>query len=621
MVSYLEDLKNKNIIIPTISNKNSNTLKESYIQRHFPEFYNYVMVNTPETLLFKEKLYWVVNDIYTRPVCLTCGKKVKFISFGEGYKKFCSGPCASKNEQTKKDVKRRNLEKYGVDNPGKLQSSIEKSKQTKLERYGDPFYYDKEKQKQTKLERYGNEKYVNVEKRKKTNLERYGVENIFSNEKIREKIKLTNLERYGVETPMSNTEIKRKTVNTQKERYGGCFNPEKRKQTKLERYKDPFYTNPDKIKQTLISKYGKNYKDIIHKKSVDSKKQNIINKKEFLIGYNDIGEWICKCPHQECNYCEEKRFVIHRQNYYNRLYNNIETCTKLLPIDDYRSKNTSIEIFIKQLLDRYNIQYKSNVRNIISPKEIDIYIPKKNIAIECNGIYWHCDMNKEKEYHYNKFIKCQEKGIQLISVWEDQLVGNSEKVESIILSKLGIYKERIYARNCIVKEVPSKECNSFLEKHHLQGKTNSSIRLGLYYSNELVSVMTFGKGRKCMNSKTGYELYRYCCKEGLQVIGGASRLFKYFLKEYNPESIESFSSNDISNGNLYKQLGFKKVSDSIGYWYVDNEMKRHHRYKFTKHLLIKEGFDKNKTEFEIMNERGFYRIYDSGQTKWMWNTR
>ena len=620
MMSYLDDLKSRNIVIPNITNKNSNSLKESYNQKHFPDFYQYVLENTPKDLIFKEKLYWIINNIHTIPVCKTCGKKVRFVSFGEGYKNFCSGSCAAKNEQVKQDVKNRNLKKYGVDNPGKLKSSIEKSKQTKLERYGNPFYFDREKQKQTKLERYGNENYVNTEKRKQTCLERYGVNNGFASESIKNKIKQTNLKKYGCENPMSNAEIKHKTVNTQKERYGGCFNPEKSKQTKLERYGNEFYTNPEKSKQTKLEKYGNEFYTN-PEKIRENFKEAMIRRNPDIIGYTQTGYRIMKCPHPECNKCQEKQFIIPGALYYNRYVNNTETCTILLPVNDYRSKNTSIEIFIKQLLDRYNIQYKSNVRNIISPKEIDIYIPEKNIAIECNGIYWHCDINTEKEYHYNKFIKCREKGIQLISIWEDQIINNPEKVELIILSKLGIYKERIYARKCVIKEVPSKECNNFIEKYHLQGKTNSSIRLGLYYNNELISVMTFGKGRKCLNSKTGYELYRYCCKEGFQVIGGASKLFKHFLKKYKPETIESFSSNDISNGNLYEQLGFTKVSDSIGYWYIDNEMKRHHRYKFTKYSLVKEGFDSSKTEFEIMNERGFYRIYDSGQTKWRYENR
>ena len=601
MISYIEDLKNKNIVIPDITNKNSNSLKESYNRKHFPDFYQYVIENTPEYLLFKERLYWIINNIHTIPTCITCGKKVRFVSFGEGYKKFCSGPCASKNEQVKIEVKERNLKKYGVDNPAKLQSSIAKSRQTYIDHYGDPNYRNLEKSYQTRQEKYGNAKYTNREKAQKTNLKKYGVKYGFASELVKDKIKKTNLKRYQCENPMSNEEIKNKSINTQNKKYNGCFNPEKSKQTKLERYGDPYYTNPEKIKRSFT-------------KSMQNRNPNIL-------GYTTDGDRIMKCPHIDCNKCSEKIFIIPGALYYNRVVNNVETCTKLLPIDNYKSKNTSIEIFIKQLLDKYNIYYQTNVRNIIHPKEVDIYIPDKNIAIECNGIYWHSDKNKEKNYHYNKYIECKEKNIQLISIWEDQVINSPEKIESIILSKLGIYNTRIYARQCIIKEVTSKECNDFLNKYHLQGKTNSSIRLGLYYKGEIVSVMTFGKGRKCMNSKANYELYRYCCKSGIQVIGGASKLFKYFLKEYKPESIESFSSNDISNGDLYKQLGFEYISNSIGYWYIDKEMNRYHRYKFTKYSLINEGYDKNKTEFEIMDERGFFRIYDSGQIKWRINVK
>ena len=423
------------------------------------------------------------------------------------------------------------------------------------------------------------------------------------------------IKKYGVSSVWKLEEYREKSKNTRKKLYGdeSYNNSKKRKVTKLEKYGDENYSNPDKRKKTCLEKYGdENYTN--PKKISQTKKNKIIENYDFVLGYDEYNNWVCKCPHPECNKCVEKNYIISHLNYYNRTLKNLELCTKLAPVNEY--KCTVIEVFIHDILEKYNIKYESNIRNIISPYELDIYIPFKNIAIECNGVYWHCDMNKEKEYHYNKYIKCQEKGIQLISIWEDQIMNNSEKVQSIILSKLGIYKERIYARNCLIKEVPSKECNNFLEKYHLQGKTNSSIRLGLYYNDELLSIMTFGKGRKCLNSKTRYELYRYCCKEGTQIIGGASKLFKYFLKEYNPESIESFSSNDISNGNLYQQLGFEKVSDSVGYWYIDKDMNRYHRYSFRKQELIKEGYDKDKTEFEIMDERGFYRIYDSGQTKW-----
>jgi very-short-patch-repair endonuclease len=422
-----------------------------------------------------------------------------------------------------------------------------------------------------------------------------------------EKIKNTCLNKYGVENVSQNDTIKQKKKETVTRNYGGVgfaskTIKEKASQTLFENHG---VTNPYQINRVRENAHKKYYEKFL--------KENPL---VLSISTFPNIEYICKCNNKNCNKCGKKQFTISNIAYNNRKYSDSELCTILSPEDSSKYKNTSIEIFIKSLLDKYNINYQTNVRNIIYPYELDIYIPEKKIAIECNGVYWHSDKNKEKNYHYNKYSECKEKGIQLISIWEDQVINSSEKVESIILSKLGIYNKRIYARKCEIKEIPSKKCREFLDKYHLQGSTNSSIRLGLYDKNELVGVMTFGKGRKCLNSNTNYELYRYCCKAGIQVIGGSSKLFTHFVKKYNPEIIESFSSNDISNGNLYEKLEFKYTSDSISYWYIDKKFTRYHRYKFTKYNLVKESFDPNKTEFEIMDERGFYRIYDSGQTKW-----
>ena len=129
--------------------------------------------------------------------------------------------------------------------------------------------------------------------------------------------------------------------------------------------------------------------------------------------------------------------------------------------------------------------------------------------------------------------------------------------------------------------------------------------------------MTFGLKRRCMGGKGEWELHRYCNKKGVQVVGGASRLFKHFLNAQKPVFIESFSSNDISDGRLYETLKFDMLKCEYGsYWYIDKNMNRHHRYNFRKDQLIREGFDASKSEFTIMEERGYYRIYDSGQTKW-----
>lgn len=114
-------------------------------------------------------------------------------------------------------------------------------------------------------------------------------------------------------------------------------------------------------------------------------------------------------------------------------------------------------------------------------------------------------------------------------------------------------------------------------------------------------------------------MYRFCNKLNTQIIGGASKLFKHFINNYQVNKIESFSSNDISNGLLYNKLGFKLESETISYWYIKNK-KRYHRYKFRKSELVKLGYDKNKTEFQIMEDNGYHRIYDTGQKKWIYKS-
>lgn len=273
-------------------------------------------------------------------------------------------------------------------------------------------------------------------------------------------------------------------------------------------------------------------------------------------------------------------------------------------------------------MDNNNIEYKTNIRSIIS-NELDIYIPSKNIAIEFNGIYWHSAENKHPKYHINKYIECKEKGIQLISIWEDQYVLNRDICNSIILSKLGIYETKIYARKCELKIVDSRIASDFYSSNHIQGKCGATIHYGLYYNDELVSMMSFGKRKIGKNDITHWELIRYCSKQNTLVIGGPSKLFNHFIKEYRPDTILSFSSNDISNGNMYKMLKFEKNGKSISYWYIDKQLKRHHRTGFSHKNLIKKGFineNDKRSESEIMKALGYTKIFDSGQTKWIWKS-
>ena len=598
-----------------------NLKNENYCKLKYPDFTDYIAKLYPECS-HVERLYRFFYPDYNN-ICATCGNPTKFINFNKGYNIYCSPGCVSKNKNIKDKKKATTMEHYGVENPSQCKEIQDKKIETNLKKYGKQYYNNRDKAKQTCLERYGDPNYNNPDK-----------------------VKQTCLKKYGVEYYSKTNEYIERTNKTFQEKYGGRANASKlttikSKQTRLERYGDPNYNNREKAINTLIEKYGTPFYPRVKKekprkktKSPEEKKINKdnsrirVSKKAMKYDNNildvflkdDILYYKCKCPHPECNGCIDKTYIVKSGIYSNRRGCNIEQCTNLMPVQTDRIKDTTIELYIKSILDKYNISYISNVRKIISPREVDIFIPDKNIAIECNGIYWHSHKNCDKCKHFEKYIECEKNGIQLITLWEDQIKKYPDKIESILLSKLGIYKNKIFARNCYVKEIDTKLCNEFIEKYHLLGKVNASIKLGLFNKDdELLSVMTFGKGRKCMNSKISYELYRYCCKNDTIIIGGASKLFTYFIRKYNPDKIESFSSNDISNGNLYKQLGFTYISSSIGYWYIGPDMSRYHRYKFTKHNLIKEGFDPNKSESDIMNERGFYKIYDSGQSKWLWD--
>ena len=284
-------------------------------------------------------------------------------------------------------------------------------------------------------------------------------------------------------------------------------------------------------------------------------------------------------------------------------------------------QNSKQENNIKKYLNDLNINYIENERNVLSGKEIDIYVPVHKLGIEFDGLFWHSDVYKDKNYHLNKTKECEEKNIQLLHIFEDEWLNKQEIVKSIIRSKLNIIENKIYARKCKIKEINSNTCIEFLNTNHIQGNINAKIKIGLYYNNELVSVMIFGKKRVAMGNKiivdNEYEMLRFCNKLNTQVIGGASKLLNYFKKTYNPKSILTFADRRYSNGNLYKQLGFKFIGNTQpNYWYFKkNGITRYHRFGFRKNILITEGFDPNKTERQIMNERGYFRIYDCGHMK------
>lgn len=268
---------------------------------------------------------------------------------------------------------------------------------------------------------------------------------------------------------------------------------------------------------------------------------------------------------------------------------------------------------------------KNNNREEIKPLELDIFIPEKKLAVEYCGLYWHSELKgKSTNYHLNKLNKCNEKNLRLLTVFEDEYIYKKDITLSFLYNILGMNeKEKVYARDCNIVELDPFRKNLFLERNHLQSADTSLVKLGAVHEDKLVSVMTFSQGSisKGNKSKKGiYELSRFCSRKDLNVIGIASKLFKYFIKNYKPREVFSYSDRRWSEGNLYKVLGFEfSHHTKPNYWYIVGD-RRIHRFNFRKSELPKklETFDPNLSEWENMKANGYNRIWDCGNTKWIW---
>lgn len=196
--------------------------------------------------------------------------------------------------------------------------------------------------------------------------------------------------------------------------------------------------------------------------------------------------------------------------------------------------------------------------------EIDIYVEEKRVGIEFNGIYYHAlnGINRRsRNYHFNKNVTAYENGIELIQVWEDQWNTQPEVIKDIVAARLGLIRgEKIYARKCEIREVNTKDYREFCEKYHVQGYRSATVKLGLYYKNELVQIASFNKARQySVAGKNNYEWewVRGCLSSNNKVIGGTSKLLKHFIDIYKPNNILCFSDWNLFSGKGYEESGFQ----------------------------------------------------------------
>jgi len=495
-----------------------------------------------------------------------CTNETSFKRINQGYAGYCSKACTSRSSKIKAKSKATMLKNFGVEHA--LQSKDIRSKM------------------------------------EEKNIIKHGVKNVFQSEEIKNKIKESNNKNFGVDYPMQNKAILKKSVETNLKVYG-VERPSQNKtiQNKIEntnmfRYnvkstlqnKDTI----DKINRTkrvhqwdifLLLLKGKSIYPIFNKDFyLDGKAPfkyycKICNKGFFRDTYN-ADRVYCGCLKKRSKYEDE---IIKELEFF------------------YFKKITPNRIFVNENKKRF---------------ECDIFIPDINFGIEFHGLYPHCEENKDSKYHQEKYLFFKELGIEIVQVFENEWKTQKEIVLSIIFNKIKINNNSIYARKCEIKDITDSEYKKFLIKNHIQGYATASIRLGLFFKDELILVTSFGKSR--FNKNYQYELIRSCNKINTTVTGGFSKLLNHFEKIYNPDNIISYIDLRYFNGLSYTINGFEIITmnrPNYKYFHKNEKMLYlYHKSNFRKEKMRKlfENYNENLTEHENMLNNKYLRIYDAG---------
>lgn len=541
----------------------------------------------PESATISERIYCIYNNILQQPVCI-CGKVLKFITNTQGYLKSCS-KCIRKvgnTWKTSSDTARKNitkehdeLEQYILDSTS-AESSFEdvcefiKSKTTNIAESIKWISRDDMRNKKAILK-----KIISLTNYLKLDINNYNwsnrIYNIFYNThngKLCDICK-TNKTRY----------------KNFLQGYSACCS-----------------------KRECVQMLGCSNRVVNHMTTIlptISAQGFDINQSEFRgLNYYDKMTLFCR----NCNTNIE----------YNLANGNWKSIRCYTCYGDTSVSYEEKEVL--KLVKEHVSDVRENYRLFAnSTKEVDIYIPHKKLAIEYNGSIWHSfgttypnnidRMAKSKNNHYKKYEMCKSSDVKLLQInsheWNNRLKKDIWK--SMIVNHLG-KSTKIDARKCTVAEVSTTDKNNFLSKNHLQGIDNSSVKIGLIYNNEIVSVMTFAQPR--FNKKYQWELVRFCNKLNHRIVGGASKLINYFIKKYNPKDIISYADLKYSDGSLYKALGFKFIRYTPpSYVYIKGE-RVVSRYTAQKHKLSKllKSFDAQKTELQNMLDAGYRRLWDAG---------
>jgi hypothetical protein len=520
-----------------------------------------------------ENVYILLNG--PQPIC-EFGNPLQFNTFDLGYRKGCilGNKCKCVNNQRVTNQKKTLKEKYGVDTVNAIPGVNKKRCDTMLQKHGVQYASQsttvKEKAAITRSKRTIEQKQKSYQKSVKTYMEKYGVAHHMMLESQQSKVHNTNINRYFAKVPLQNAEIAKKSSVKQQNK------SVEEKNLTLKKTKDSIY---EKYNVTAASRIGIPL-EVLEVLDNESKFSNFIQGK----------------TRKEVS--SELNIANHTVYLYAKKYN----IQSLFKTDTSSEPEREINEFINSL----GISTETGNRTLLKGKEIDIFIPQLNVAIEHCGLYFHSEKsaNKSKQYHYNKYKECNYQGITLITIFGDEWQNQQQKVKHRLTHILNKSKQ-LYARKCEVNEISTEDAAHFINEYHLQGYSSASYKLGLFYNTELVAVMTFGKPR--YNKKYEWELLRFCSSTA--IAGGASKLFQFFIKSKTPVSVISYSDNRWGSGKLYENLKMIKETETIGFFYTDY-VNRYNRTQFQKHKLI--------TDELKQKEQTLDKIWDCGQSRWCW---
>jgi hypothetical protein len=477
-----------------------------------------------------------------------------------------------------------------------------------------------------------------IQKREKTMMEKYGVKSMFNIKEVKDKsiekrkemaLKRKKEKKIDVRTTQQkrlNTIFLKYNVSSYKEYCEKYITKEITKQqqqtfknTLKKKYNVENISDipqiREKIKQTCVKKYGTTC--ALNTEEQKIKNENLTRTKtynnfsrfksecvpmftleEWLKGYDKKLPWK-KTKTDEIFYCKYWGYC---------------------PVGKF--KNSSLERTIAEILDNLNIEYVKNTRDIIKPQELDFFIPSHNLAIECNGEYFHSSRSKSRNYHIDKKLECEKNNIRLIHFFGKDILTKPKIVKNLLRSILKGNRIKILARKCFVKKIDNKISKKFYEKYHLQGFCNATNHYGLFYKNRLISAISIGKTR-FTKSKNDIELIRYVTMNNVYVVGGFQKILSIIKKEYSGKILHTYSDFNIFTGNVYKNSGFSYIGKTDpDYYYCKDGSIFLSRYNAQKHKLkrlLKNDFNPNQTEEENMNNSGYYRIYGCGHNYYKLN--